>query len=74
MAIYFMHYNFVRIHRTLKTPPAMAAGVTTELWEMSDTLTDTRLHAYPWKIFGLKNAVSRANLSLVEASIWRISA
>jgi hypothetical protein len=36
MAIYFMHYNFVRIHQTLKTTPAMAAGVTSKLWEMSD--------------------------------------
>jgi hypothetical protein len=36
MAIYFMHYNFVRIHQTLKVTPAMAAGVTAELWEMAD--------------------------------------
>ena len=36
MAIYFMHYNFVRIHKTLKITPAMAAGVTPKLWEMSD--------------------------------------
>ena len=33
---YFMHYNFVRIHQTLKITPAMAAGVTSKLWEMSD--------------------------------------
>jgi hypothetical protein len=36
MAIYFMHYNFVRIHQTLRMTPAMAAGVTKHLWEMSD--------------------------------------
>ena len=36
MAIYFMHYNFVRIHQTLRVTPAMAAGVTPKLWEMSD--------------------------------------
>jgi hypothetical protein len=36
MAIYFMHYNFVRIHQTLKVTPAMAAGVTGKLWEMTD--------------------------------------
>jgi hypothetical protein len=36
MAIYFMHYNFVRIHQTLKVTPAMAAGVTDRLWDMSD--------------------------------------
>jgi IS1 transposase len=36
MVIYFMHYIFVRIHQTLKVTPAMAAGVTPKLWEMSD--------------------------------------
>jgi hypothetical protein len=36
MAIYFMHYNFVRIHQTLKVTPAMAAGVTPKLWEMAN--------------------------------------
>jgi hypothetical protein len=36
MAIYFMHYNFVRIHQTLRITPAMAAGVTKRLWEIGD--------------------------------------
>ena len=36
IALHFMYYNFVRIHRTLKVAPAMAAGVTERLWEMSD--------------------------------------
>ena len=36
VAIYFMHYNFVRIHQTLRCTPAMAAGVTTKLWELAD--------------------------------------
>jgi len=31
-----IHYNFVRIHQTLRTTPAMAAGVTNQLWEVSD--------------------------------------
>jgi len=32
-----MHYNFViRIHQTLRVTPAMAAGVTDRLWEISD--------------------------------------
>jgi hypothetical protein len=33
MSLHFFYYNFVRIH---KTTPAMAAGVTDRLWEMSD--------------------------------------
>lgn len=36
VAIHFMYYNFVRIHQTLRTTPAMAAGVTTKLWELAD--------------------------------------
>ena len=31
-----MHYNFVRIHQTLRVTPAMAAGVTDKLWELAD--------------------------------------
>ena len=36
IAIYFMHYNFVRIHQTLRCTPAMEAGVTDRLWSMAD--------------------------------------
>ncbi len=36
VAIHTMHYNFVRIHQTLRCTPAMAAGVTTKLWELTD--------------------------------------
>ena len=28
MALHFLYYNFVRVHKTLRTTPAMAAGVT----------------------------------------------
>ena len=36
LAIFYMHYNFVRIHQTLRVTPAMAAGVTTRLWAVED--------------------------------------
>jgi IS1 family transposase len=36
VAVHFMHYNFVRIHQTLKVTPAMAAGVTGKLFELAD--------------------------------------
>ncbi len=44
LALYFLYYNFVRIHKTLKTTPAMAAGVTNRLWEIEDivALLDAR--------------------------------
>ena len=38
VAINFMYYNFVRIHQTLRTTPAMAAGVTDKLWELADVV------------------------------------
>lgn len=36
IALHFAYYNFVRIHKTLRVSPAMAAGVTDRLWEMGD--------------------------------------
>jgi 3-methyladenine DNA glycosylase/8-oxoguanine DNA glycosylase len=36
VALFAMYYNFVRIHKTLQTTPAMAAEVTERLWEMGD--------------------------------------
>ncbi len=39
MALHFIYYNFVRIHKTLRTSPAMAAGVTDRLWEVADMVT-----------------------------------
>ena len=36
LGLYFMFYNFVGIHKTLKMTPAMAAGVSKTLWSMED--------------------------------------
>jgi len=36
VALYFMYYNFARVHTTLKCSPAMAAGVDNRLWEIKD--------------------------------------
>jgi len=36
VAINYFAYNFVKIHRTLRMSPAMAAGVTTRLYDVSD--------------------------------------
>lgn len=42
VALHFAHYNLVRRHQTLRTTPAMAAGVTSEMWDM-DRLLDAAL-------------------------------
>ncbi len=36
VSFYFMVYNFVKIHASIKTTPAMEAGVTDKLWSMED--------------------------------------
>ena len=36
VALHFMHYNFCRIHQTLRVTPAMAAGVTDHVWEIGE--------------------------------------
>lgn len=36
VALYYMHYNFVRRHQTLRVSPAMEAGVTDRLWTIED--------------------------------------
>ena len=35
LSIYFVHYNFVRMHKSLRMTPAMAAGVTDILHDMT---------------------------------------
>jgi hypothetical protein len=38
VALHYMHYNFARIHKTLRVSPAMAAGVTDTLWSIGDVV------------------------------------
>ena len=36
LALYLTYYNFVRMHKTLRYSPAIAAGLTGQLWSMED--------------------------------------
>lgn len=38
VALYVVWYNFVKMHKTLKTTPALAAGVSDRLWSMEDVV------------------------------------
>lgn len=38
LALYFAFYNFCRVHKTLRVTPAMAAGITDHVWELSELL------------------------------------
>jgi IS1 family transposase len=40
VALHYAHYNFVRVHRTLRCTPAMAAGVTDRLWSVEELINE----------------------------------
>jgi IS1 family transposase len=50
VALYALWYNFVRIHKTLRTSPAMAAGIEKRLWSMEDVVA--LIDARPEKVSG----------------------
>jgi hypothetical protein len=44
VALNYFAYNFIKIHSTLRMTPAMAAGVTSKLWDVAD-LVDLLIEA-----------------------------
>jgi IS1 family transposase len=36
VALHYMHYNFCRIHKTLRVTPAMEAGITDHVWSLEE--------------------------------------
>ena len=36
VALHYMHYNFCRIHKTLRVTPAMEAGIASHAWEINE--------------------------------------
>ncbi len=45
LSLYFLHYNFVRIHKKLRITPAMEAGLTNTLHDMEWIVGITNAHA-----------------------------
>lgn len=39
IALHFMHYNFVRVHKTLRVTPAMEAGIASHVWSMEELVS-----------------------------------
>jgi len=39
VAIHYMHYNFCRIHKTLRVTPAMEAGISDHVWSIEEMVT-----------------------------------
>jgi len=38
IALHYMHYNFCRVHQTLRVTPAMEAGVTDHVWSIEEVV------------------------------------
>jgi hypothetical protein len=38
VAIHFMHYNFCRVHQTLRVTPAMEAGIADHVWTLGEVV------------------------------------
>lgn len=39
IALHYMHYNFCRIHQTLRVTPAMAAGISDHVWSIEELVS-----------------------------------
>ena len=88
MALHFLHYNLVRVHKTLRMTPAMAAGVTKRLWGIGHIVAvlgrglintqpqPDRCELYEGKVVGGEPVVARCNstalLDLVEEPLDQI--
>ena len=44
VALHFAHYNFVRVHSTLRVTPAMVAGVSGRLWWIGELVEAAEQH------------------------------
>jgi IS1 family transposase len=44
LALFYMHYNFARIHQTLRVTPAMEAGVSDHVWSMEEIVALSGAH------------------------------
>jgi hypothetical protein len=39
VALHYMHYNFCRIHQSLRVTPAMEAGISDHVWSVDELIT-----------------------------------
>ena len=56
-ALNYFAYNFIKIHRTLRVTPAMAADVTDRLWDVSDLVA--RWESYQRRVEGQRRGGMR---------------
>jgi IS1 family transposase len=56
VAVYFMYYNFGRIHQTLRVTPAMEAGVADHVWSYDEIIS-----LLPKRVFGPRGPYKKRN-------------
>jgi transposase InsO family protein len=44
LALFFLYYNFCRVHSTIGTTPAIKAGIATEKWSVERLLGELATH------------------------------
>jgi hypothetical protein len=45
LALFHTHYNFCRVHQTLRVTPAMEAGISQHVWSISEIIAITATHS-----------------------------
>jgi hypothetical protein len=70
LALYFFHYNFCRVHKTLGATPAMASGVMDRIMKMEDcvALIDARNVPGPRGPYKKREAVENSNWDTTHES------
>ena len=49
ISLHYMHYNFCRIHKTLRVTPAMEAGISDHVWGLEEVAALLDVNAKPMK-------------------------
>lgn len=53
VALYFLHYNFCRVHKTLRVTPAMEAGLTDHVWSLDEVDCHCVIFAFSLLLHGV---------------------
>jgi len=61
IAVYFFHYNFCRVHKTLRVTPAMEAGLTDHIWTLEELSS----------LIPESNPIQRIDKELIRAALKR---
>ena len=65
-ALNYFAYNFIKIHRTLRTSPAMAAGVTDRLWSVENLVA-------LWEAYEQRRAERAASMGTMKNHLLAVA-